>query len=47
MGPQQLSGVMDLIKRDAAARQGIAVDEVQLGSREAGWPAESTYLQSA
>ena len=30
MGPQQLSGVMDLIKREAAARQGIALDEPQL-----------------
>jgi len=34
MGPQQLSGVMDLIKRDAAARQGIAVDEAQLGAQK-------------
>jgi acetyl-CoA carboxylase carboxyltransferase component len=33
MGPQQLSGVMDIIKRDAAARQKIAVDEAQLGSQ--------------
>jgi acetyl-CoA carboxylase carboxyltransferase component len=34
MGPQQLSGVMDLIKRDASARQGIAVDEAQLGAQK-------------
>ncbi len=30
MGPQQLSGVMEIIKRDAAAKQGIAVDENEL-----------------
>lgn len=36
MGPQQLSGVMDIIKRDAAARQGQSVDEEKLAaSREA------------
>jgi acetyl-CoA carboxylase carboxyltransferase component len=29
MGPRQLSGVMDLIKRAAAAKQGIAIDEAQ------------------
>ena len=29
MGPQQLSGVMDLIKREAAARQKLEVDEVR------------------
>src|SRR5271154_6714599 len=34
MGAQQLSGVMDLIKRDASARQGIAVDEQQLGAQK-------------
>ena len=27
MGPQQLSGVMDIIKREAAAKQGQPVDE--------------------
>ncbi|HVP00014.1 MAG TPA: carboxyl transferase domain-containing protein [Bryobacteraceae bacterium] len=36
MGPQQLSGVMDLIKRDAAARQGTAVDEAQLTAQKKG-----------
>lgn len=36
MGPQQLSGVMDIIKRDAAARQGQPVDEEKLAAaREA------------
>jgi acetyl-CoA carboxylase carboxyltransferase component len=30
MGPQQLSGVMDIIKRDAAAKQGQPVDEQKL-----------------
>ncbi len=30
MGPQQLSGVMDIIKREAAAKQGQAVDEERL-----------------
>jgi acetyl-CoA carboxylase carboxyltransferase component len=34
MGPQQLSGVMDLIKREAAARQGIGVDEALLGAQK-------------
>jgi len=29
MGPQQLSGVMDLIKREAAARQKIEIDEAR------------------
>ncbi|MBI1790402.1 MAG: acyl-CoA carboxylase subunit beta [Acidobacteria bacterium] len=32
MGGQQLAGVMDIIKRDAAARQGAAVDESQLAA---------------
>jgi acyl-CoA carboxylase subunit beta len=32
MGPQQLSGVMDIIKRDAAAKAGIAVDEAELNA---------------
>lgn len=31
MGPQQLSGVMDIIKRESAARQGQSVDEMKLG----------------
>ena len=36
MGPQQLSGVMDIIKREAAARQGKPVDEEKLAAaREA------------
>jgi acetyl-CoA carboxylase carboxyltransferase component len=30
MGAQQLSGVMDMIKREAAAKQGLPVDEAQL-----------------
>ena len=30
MGPQQLSGVMDIIKREAAVKQGQAVDEEKL-----------------
>jgi acetyl-CoA carboxylase carboxyltransferase component len=30
MGPQQLSGVMDIIKRDAAAKAGQPVDEAKL-----------------
>ncbi len=30
MGPQQLSGVMDIIKRESAAKQGQAVDEAKL-----------------
>jgi acetyl-CoA carboxylase carboxyltransferase component len=29
MGPKQLSGVMDIIKRAAAAKQGIVIDEAQ------------------
>jgi acetyl-CoA carboxylase carboxyltransferase component len=32
MGAQQLSGVMDMIKREAAAKQGLALDEDQLTS---------------
>jgi acetyl-CoA carboxylase carboxyltransferase component len=31
MGPDQLAGVLDLVKREAAARKGEAVDEQQLG----------------
>ncbi len=34
MGPQQLAGVMDIVKRDAAARQGIAVDETALAAQK-------------
>ncbi len=30
MGPQQLSGVMEIIKRDAAAKQGLTVDEAKI-----------------
>lgn len=30
MGPQQLSGVMDIIKREAAAKAGHAIDEAKL-----------------
>ncbi len=32
MGPQQLAGVLEIIKRDAAARQGKSVDEAQLAA---------------
>ena len=34
MGPQQLAGVMDIVKRDAAGRQGIAVDEAALAAQK-------------
>ncbi|MBZ5603679.1 MAG: acyl-CoA carboxylase subunit beta [Acidobacteriia bacterium] len=34
MGPQQLAGVMDIVKREGAARQGMAVDEEQLTSQK-------------
>jgi len=30
MGPQQLSGVMDIIKREALTKQGLPIDEVKL-----------------
>ena len=30
MGPQQLSGVMDIIKREALTKQGLPVDEAKL-----------------
>src|SRR5690606_2266770 len=30
MGPEQLAGVLDLVKREAAARSGKPVDEAQL-----------------
>ena len=36
MGPQQLSGVMEIIKREAAAKQGQAVDEAKLGAMKQG-----------
>jgi acyl-CoA carboxylase subunit beta len=32
MGPQQLSGVMDIIKRDAAAKAGASVNEAELSA---------------
>ena len=36
MGPQQLSGVMDIIKREALAKQGLPIDEAKLtASRQA------------
>ncbi len=35
MGPQQLAGVMDIVKRDAAARQRIAIDQAQLAAQKA------------
>ena len=34
MGPQQLSGVMDLIRREAAARQRIPVDEARFNAEK-------------
>jgi acetyl-CoA carboxylase carboxyltransferase component len=34
MGPQQLAGVMDLVRRDAAARQKIEVDEAELAGQK-------------
>jgi len=43
MGPQQLSGVMDIIKREAAAKQGQTVDEVKL---EASRKALEAQIQS-
>jgi acetyl-CoA carboxylase carboxyltransferase component len=36
MGPQQLSGVMDIIKREAAAKQGLPVDEEKLTAMKQG-----------
>lgn len=42
MGPQQLSGVMDLIRREGAARQGIAVDEAQLKAQKDALEAQIT-----
>jgi len=36
MGPQQLSGVMDIIKREAAIKQGQAVDEEKLAAMKKG-----------
>jgi acyl-CoA carboxylase subunit beta len=42
MGPQQLAGVMDLVKREAAARQGIAVDEAQLDAQKQALEAQIT-----
>jgi acyl-CoA carboxylase subunit beta len=32
MGPQQLSGVMDIIKRDALTKQGLPIDEAKLAA---------------
>lgn len=32
MGPQQLSGVMDIIKRDALNKQGLPIDEAKLNA---------------
>jgi len=34
MGPQQLAGVMDIVKREAAVRQGLKVDEEQLAAQK-------------
>jgi len=48
MGPKQLSGVMDIVARNAAAGRGVAVDEEQLAAQaellEAMIEAESTAL---
>ncbi|MEZ4239196.1 MAG: carboxyl transferase domain-containing protein [Myxococcota bacterium] len=50
MGPEQLSGVLDLVRREAAARRGEAVDEAQLEQMKqmlAGKVAhESTWMSS-
>jgi acyl-CoA carboxylase subunit beta len=50
MGPEQLSGVLDLVRREAAARRGEAVDEAQLETMKtmlAGKVAhESTWMSS-
>ena len=43
MGPQQLSGVMDIIKREAAAKAGQIVDEDKL---EASRKALEAQIQS-
>ncbi len=40
MGPQQLSGVMDIIKREAAAKAGQPVDEEKLAALKKGLEAQ-------
>ncbi len=40
MGGQQLAGVMDIIRREAAAKAGIAVDEAQLNAAKAALEAQ-------
>jgi acetyl-CoA carboxylase carboxyltransferase component len=35
MGPKQLSGVMDIVARNAAAGRGVPVDEEQLAAQAA------------
>jgi acetyl-CoA carboxylase carboxyltransferase component len=42
MGPQQLSGVMDLIRREAAARQKIEVDEARFLAEKQALEAQIT-----
>jgi acetyl-CoA carboxylase carboxyltransferase component len=42
MGPQQLAGVMDLVKRETAARQRIAIDEDQLNAQKQALEARIT-----
>ena len=42
MGPQQLSGVMDLIKREAAARQKIEIDEARFNAEKQALEAQIT-----
>jgi acetyl-CoA carboxylase carboxyltransferase component len=42
MGPQQLSGVMDLIRREAAARQKLEVDEARFNAEKQALEAQIT-----
>jgi acetyl-CoA carboxylase carboxyltransferase component len=42
MGPQQLSGVMEIIKREAAQKQGQPVDEEKLAAMKKGLEAQIT-----
>jgi acetyl-CoA carboxylase carboxyltransferase component len=45
MGPQQLSGVMDIIKREAAARAGTPVDEELLSTQRRALESQITREQ--
>jgi acetyl-CoA carboxylase carboxyltransferase component len=42
MGPQQLSGVMDLIRREAASRQKMEVDEARFHAEKQALEAQIT-----